>query len=128
MPITYRIWAKRHAAHLNEWLSAFKPHGLSGAVANTSCPDVLWEIFGLLADAQLGHNPSAFVLSMDLAKCFDRLDIGTFRDICQKLGLSSCLTALSNYESLTRLLFVDNEPSDVWLEGKTSLGFRMGAR
>ena len=122
LSVTYRVWAKRHASHLNLWLSTWEPHGLSWAGSNTSCPDVLWEVVGLLSNAGLGHRAPAFVLSMDQAKCFDRLDLNTLRRVCGKLSLPSCLVALHNYETLGRLPFVDNEPSDVWLEGEGSAG------
>ena len=95
-------------------------------MSNTSCPDVLWEVFDLLGDSRHGSRPPAFVLSMDLAKCFDHLDLDVLRSVCEKLSLPSCLVALSNYAPLTRLLFVDNEPSDVWLEGKCITGIPQG--
>ncbi len=126
MAVTYRIWAKRHAAALNEWLVTWAPSGLSGGIANHSCPDVLWELQTLLAKARTGHRPPAFVLSMDLEKCFDRLDLPNLERIARKLQLEACLLALGNYRVLSRLLFVDGEPSEVWLEGTDLVGVPQG--
>ena len=91
--------------------------GLSGSIAGVSCPDVLWEVQNVLAKSHAGVLPSTFVLSMDQEKCFDRLDLGNLMAIADKLNLDAGKIALTNYAKLTRLLFVDNEPSDVWLQG-----------
>ena len=97
MSITYRLWARRHAAHLNEWMATWKPAGLSGAMKNTCCPDVLWELQVAFTKAYTGDSPAAFVLSMDLEKCFDTMDIDNLERIAAHLGLVSCSHALRNY-------------------------------
>ena len=126
MAVTYRLWAKKHAESLNAWLLSWKPAGLSGGIANSSCPDILWEIQMLLAKARTGDHPELFVLSMDLEKCFDRLDLANLGRISDKLGLDSCRHTIRNYQNLTRLLFVDSEPSDVWLHGDNLVGIPQG--
>lgn len=50
---TYRLWAARHARHLNGCLSAWKPDGLSGAVAATGAADVLRIVNSCLRNASL---------------------------------------------------------------------------
>ena len=113
LPVLYRLWARRHAAHLNEWLLTWKPTGLAGAVPNHSCPDILWQIQTRLAKARLGLDEPWFVLSMDLAQCFDRLDLGNLRQLIEHLDLPVCAHVLDMYQTLTRTLFVDGEPADV---------------
>ena len=75
MSITYRMWAKRHARHINDWLATWKPQGLSGAAKHHSCTDVLWQVQMELCKARTGKRGAAYILSLDLAKCFDRLDL-----------------------------------------------------
>lgn len=93
-----------------------------GGVSDSSCPDVLWQIQTEFARAVIGDAPPRYILSMDLAKCFDRLHLDTLHAITDKLQLPVCTHALSNYARLTRLLCVDNEPSDVWLSGENLVG------
>ena len=126
MALTYRVWARRHAVLLNEWMATWKPTGLSGAVKNSCCPDVLWELQMALNKAYTGDAPTAFVLSMDLEKCFDTMDIGNLNRISQHLGLDACAHALRNYGRLSRLLFVDAEPTNIWLEGIHIQGIPQG--
>ena len=91
MPTTYRLWAKRHAAELTRWLMQWKPAGLAGAVPGHSCPYVLWQLQADLAKARLGSADPCFVLSMDLGKCFDRLDLGNLQALSRHLGLDVCM-------------------------------------
>ena len=126
MALTYRLWARRHSAFINEWMARWKPSGLSGAVKNTGCPDVLWEVQLALTKAYSGDAPPVFLLSMDLEKCFDTLDLSNLNRISQHLGLDACTHALSNYARLSRLLFVEGEPSSIWLEGKYIQGIPQG--
>jgi len=126
LAVTYRLWAKRHSASLNKWLEAAKPKGLSGAVAGVSCPDILWEIQNSLGKARTGADAAAFLLSMDQEKCFDRLDIENLRAVAIKLEMEALQHALNLYEQITRLLFVDNQPSDVWIQGSGLVGIPQG--
>lgn len=126
LPVTYRLWAKRHAAALTQWLMLWKLCGLSGALPKHNCPDVLWRLQAELAQARLGESDPWYVLSMDLEKCFDRLDIPNLRDLCSYLGLHVCDHVLRMYSRLTRVLFVDNMPTDVWLQGSGLVGVPQG--
>ena len=87
---------------------------------------MLWEVEGLLGDSRANQADPLYVLSMDLAKCFDRLDLHTLNSICEKLQLSNVLVALKNYASLSRLFFLDGQPSDVWLQGSGITGIPQG--
>ena len=89
----YRLWARRHAARLQDWLLEVKPAGLSGAVAGTGCADVLWTLQSLLHEAVAGESDPAFVLSMDLSKCFDRMCLPPLQDICRAIGFSEGLVS-----------------------------------
>ena len=90
----YRLWAKRHAARLQEWLVAVKPPGLSGAVAGVGCQDVLWDVQSKIHASVSGRSPAAFVISMDLSKCFDHMLHGPLREICDAIGFSHGVIAL----------------------------------
>ena len=125
LPICYRLWAKRRAHLYNGWLATWRPHGLSGAISGVSCPDVLWEVMGALDDARMGRRRPAYVLSLDQEKCFDRLFIDALDEICTHLGLHS-EAVFENYRHLARLLFVDGQPSDVWLQGEHLCGIPQG--
>ena len=107
-------------------MATWKPAGLSGAMKNTCCPDVLWELQVAFTKAYTGDSPAAFVLSMDLEKCFDTMDIDNLERIAAHLGLVSCSHALRNYRRLSRLLFIGFEPTDVWLEGASIVGIPQG--
>eukprot|EP00959_Pyramimonas_sp_CCMP1952_P098213 2053046-Pyramimonas_sp.AAC.1 len=63
---------------------------------------------------------------MDLEKSFDRLDLPNLEMISAHMCLPVCTAVLQNYRNLTRLLFVDNQPSDVWLAGPNLLGVPQG--
>ena len=79
-----------------------------------------------LTKARTGHRALAFVLSMGLENWFDTMDIDNLERIVEHLGLDSCAHALRNYKRLTRLLYVDGEPTDVWLEGANIVGIPQG--
>lgn len=104
----------------------WKPCGLSGAVPKHSCPDVLWRLQAELAQARLGESHPWYVLSMDLEKCFYRLDIPNLRVLSSHLGLHACDHVLRMYSRLTHVLFVDNMPTDVWLQGSCLVGVPQG--
>ena len=126
LPVTYRLWTRRHTAALTTWLMAWKPAGLVGAVPRHSCPDVLWELQAHLAQARVGRVPPAFVLSMDLEKCYDRLDLTNLLRLTEHLGLPVCGHVIRNYQQLERILFVDNQPTDVLLKGSGLVGVPQG--
>ena len=54
------------------------------------------------------------------------MDIGNLNSIAQHLGLDACAHALLNYRKLSRLLFVDAEPTNIWLEGVHIQGIPQG--
>ena len=99
MHILYRLFAKKHADHLSDWMISWKLHG--------------WELESILPDARLVRRPLPFFLNMDLSKCHDRLDVGNLRSICDKLKLPSCFIAFRNCQQLNRFLFVDSRTTDV---------------
>ena len=57
---------------------------------------------------------------------FRELDIANLRAIAVKLDMVALQHALSLYARLTRLLFVDNQPSDVWIQGDNLVGIPQG--
>ena len=125
LSVPYRLWAKRKAKHLNEWLATFRPHGMSGALTSVGCQDVLWEVLGDIEDARSGRCRPLFVLSLDQCKCFDRLHIDTL-DYIQRhcnLGLDPVLNL---DRDLSRLLLVDGQPSSVWPQGGNLSGIPQG--
>ena len=95
-------------------------------MSQVACSDILWELEGRLGDARAGHEPALFVLSMDLEKSFDRLHIPVLTQISERLGLDSALAALKVYQSLSRLLFIDGQPSDIVLSGSSIVGIPQG--
>ena len=62
--------------------------------------DEIADLEATLAEARMGVRGPAHVLSMDLAKCFDRMDLGTLRAIFTRLGLPICSIALDNPTTL----------------------------
>jgi hypothetical protein len=126
MPISYRLWAKRLAHHLVRWLSTWKPDGLSGAVIGVGCADVLWKVTEALNDALVGITDTRYVLSLDQEKCFDRLHLPMLQRVCHHLGLDSCCNVLTLYAGINRLLFVDSQPTTVWLAGNNTTGIPQG--
>ena len=81
----------------------------------TACADVLWDVAAQLDDAKTGRSQPQFVLSLDQAKCFDRLHLDTLTAITRRLNLPGCNHALGNYGNLQRWLFIEGQPSDVLL-------------
>ena len=124
--VTYRLWARRHAARLQKWLLQVRPRGLSGAVPGVSCADVLWEVQSRIHDSTSGRAPASFVLSMDLSKCFDMMLLSPLDDICKIIGFTHGNVAISIYQDLQRILFVDGCPSDVLLRGDSIRGVPQG--
>ena len=101
---------------------------MTGAVPSLGAADQLWTIQSLLDDARCGRRPPAFLLSLDQEKCFDRLHIDMLREIVVQLGLPGCEISLNIYACLSRLLFVDGQPSDVStrLHGDGTTGIPQG--
>ena len=126
LPVTYRLWTRRHTVHLTQWILAWKPPGLAGAVPRHSCPDVLWELQAKLAEARVAQTDPAYVLSLDLEKCYDRLDLHNLLELTNHLGLDICGHVLRNYQNLSRILFVDNQPTDVVIQGANLVGVPQG--
>ena len=122
----YRLWARRHAARLQEWLVSVKPFGLSGVVAGVGCQDVLWDVQSRIHDSVSRRAPAAFVISMDLSKCFDHMLHDPLREICEAIGFSHGVIALQLYAVLKWALFVDGSPSDVLLRGSSLRGIPQG--
>ena len=63
---------------------------------------------------------------MDLEKCFDRIDLQNLRHVVRHLDLPDCTHVLDLYSKLTGVLFVDNKPTDVWLQGQGLVGVPQG--
>ena len=125
LAVTYRLWAKRKANCLNRWLSQWRPFGLSGAMADVGVGDVLWDVTGDIDDARCGRRGPLFLLSLDQRKCFDRLFLESLESVCSHLGLG-LEPVLQNYRCLSRLLFVDGQPTEVWLQGSNQCGIPQG--
>ena len=122
---TYRLWTKRRARVLNNWMDSWAPEGLSGALPNHCCTDVLWEVLGTLSDAQGGHGSPQFVLSLDQRQCFDRLFLETFEEIDAKLNLN-LKAIIDNYRHIIRFLSVDGEATEIVLCGPSTCGIPQG--
>jgi hypothetical protein len=63
---------------------------------------------------------------MDLAKCYDHMDLEVLNRVCGAIGFLGGQAAVGNYKHLQRLLFVDNQPSDVLLRGDGIRGIPQG--
>ena len=79
LPILYRLWCKRHTAGWTSWLASWRPHTLTGAMPGEGSADTLWRITSLISDAREGRSAPLHILSLDQAKCFDRLHLQTLR-------------------------------------------------
>ncbi|CAK0828910.1 unnamed protein product, partial [Prorocentrum cordatum] len=126
LPVACRLWTRRHAAHLTQWLLEWQPAGLAGAVPRHSCPDVWCELQAKLAQARVAQTDPAYVLSLDLEKCYDWLDLHNLLELTNHLGLDICRHVLRNYQNLSRILFVDYQPTDVVLQGDNLVGVPQG--
>ena len=115
--LNYRLWAKRHADAINAWIHAWAPSGLTVARTASSAADTAGHVQTQIGLARDGTQAPSYVLSLDLEKCFDRYHLAAIRYVAQQHGLASVLGALSVYSRLSRLVFVDNEPSDYLLSG-----------
>ena len=122
----YRAWARRHAAHINHWIAQHRPAGLTGATCDRAACEAIWHTHGLIQQARAGKRSPLYILSMDLAKCYDHLDLGVLDGICSTIGFVGGRAAVANYKRLQRVLFVDGQPSDVVLEGKGIRGIPQG--
>ena len=75
-----------------------------------SVSDIIWDVNGHIHEACVGAVSPKYVLSMDLAKCFDHLDLLALEAVCRKVGFLAGVVAIQNYSRLVRLLFVDGQP------------------
>ena len=80
----------------------------------------------MLSNAHLGARGPTYMSTMDLTRCFDRLDLDNLLLINEKLGLDSCTHTLRNYRALTTLLFIDNESTHMWLQATNDVGIPQG--
>ena len=63
---------------------------------------------------------------MDLAKCFDHMDLDALEKICKHFNFHAGVVAVRIYGQLIRSMFVDMQPSDVVLAGPNIRGKPQG--
>lgn len=126
LAFTYRLWARRHASHINNVMNQWTPDGLSGARAGISAADVAGLVAHTVCLASSEHIDARCIMSLDLGKCFDRYHLSNLRAMAQYLGIDALVHAVDLNCHLERHLFADGEPAEFVLSGKGILGVPQG--
>ena len=126
LSILYRLWARRHSAAINLWLASWAPPGLMGAMKNRSASTATNQATDLIDAAAMGIDPTLFLLSLDQAKCFDRLHLKTLSSIVECLGVPALKTALQVYSTLGRHMYLHGQPTQYYLHGDGVTGIPQG--
>ena len=111
LSITYRIWARRHAASLNKWFAQWADEGLLGAMPHRSAAAASQRVVLAIDRARSGLSDPIFILTLDQSKCFDRISLETLEAIVNHLQAPQLRATLKVYKKLSRVIFLDGEPS-----------------
>ncbi|KAJ9441979.1 hypothetical protein DIPPA_13869, partial [Diplonema papillatum] len=82
----YRLWAATRLRMLMEWMLAWVPEGMRGAIPKRGADDVMYAI-GLRIEHAAECGKPLFGLSVDFMKCFDRLPHEIMFRLMEVMGL-----------------------------------------
>jgi len=122
----YRIWARRHARSISDWIDAYLPQGAYGARPGRSAADCSWRLQCAI-DSHRRRRQPAYVLFLDQRQCFDRLSISQIRKPCQRPNCPPELfKARDTYARLRRTIMIDGAPMGHILDGPNIDGIPQG--
>lgn len=117
MSALYRLWAKRHAARLSEWLNPWAPSGVVGARKTRAAQDTAWHVQLALEHAKIyGRHSNFNLVSLDAEKYFDTLNIDALKQAVTSAGLPQIyIDVLTLYTRLEKHVFIQGQPLGVVL-------------
>jgi len=103
MSVVYRLWAATRVAEVLSWQDTWLDENLHGFRRGHGAEDVWWEQ-ALHVEEALLQSGSLFGVSLDYAKCFDRVPVHIVLKLAEEMGLSARLAVplASLYEQLVR--------------------------
>eukprot|EP00973_Karenia_brevis_P047280 6561799-Karenia_brevis.AAC.1 len=86
MSTVYRLWAATRLHDIRDWTEQWLDGVQHGARRGHGTEDIYWDLALKVENAMLEGSP-LYGLSLDYAKCFDRLPHGILLQLIEELGL-----------------------------------------